>query len=410
MTKYKILLKKHWKKKELRPERTERKRGPSDDPEPPDLGDLEVETSTRSLYSRTVRFTPPPGDPEVRDRIRMYRVISSVLVYGMIFSMLCFSSNFVNTTLKEVDAKKKKEHDMKTAVVTRKMRTNYTQDEEMSRLSYDAFVQKVEEEIKNKKRMRIVPVHQKGQKNSTAGNSTLASRKEIGLKAFQKRFSTPSSVELKVKGKTEVASTGEMGKKDTQTLSKQTVLLESSPMQRDASDGSAGNHVNTGPAYPQQTRNTQPRQPGGSPMYLSPTNSNMAAAGSSGLPSAGAISQQQQQQQTGLSTTSLANNQLMPQQPLVFPGTSTNMMNQQQAGAALPLQTYSLQTTTPQLSNVPNTLSRGNQFPSYEAFIAQLQNNIGNPMPQIPVYVPQNSPFLAQGAMASQQQLPQSHP
>jgi hypothetical protein len=149
------LLKSHWK----RGDKTRKKIGP----EPPDLVDLELASSRKSLHPSDKFLIEV--DSERSARIRLYRGVSSLVVYSMIFCLLYFSSKLVDDVVSDMRAQNESNRENEdAAIVKRKMTTNLTSDEYMSSLTYDKFLEKVEEQILNRKRGRMIAAW----KNSTS--------------------------------------------------------------------------------------------------------------------------------------------------------------------------------------------------------------------------------------------------
>ena len=141
MAKYKILLKEHWKAPDWKT------RGK----EMPDLVDVELVTHNK-LYPK--EKCSAQVDQGRASTIRFYRGISSVAVYAMMFSLLYVSNQMANNAVAGVGSEKIQQEDV--TIESRKVPGILTHEEYMSSLPYDAFVQKVEEQIRNK-RLGILP-------------------------------------------------------------------------------------------------------------------------------------------------------------------------------------------------------------------------------------------------------------
>jgi hypothetical protein len=145
MARYKILLKHNWEETDWTTKR-QKSLKKKDVLGEPDLIDLELATKRRSFATN--------GFFREMDHMRatsiwLYRTLSSFAVILMVISILYACSNMMNKNLATIRTRNKQIED--SSIVSRKMRTNMTHEEYMSSLSYDAFISKVEEQIRQKK-------------------------------------------------------------------------------------------------------------------------------------------------------------------------------------------------------------------------------------------------------------------
>jgi hypothetical protein len=144
MARHKILLKHNWEETDWTTKRQKSWKEKDVNGEP-DLIDLELATKRRA-YATNTFFREM--DQMRTTSIWLYRTLSSFAVILMVISILYACSNMMTKNLTTIRTRNKQIED--SSIVSRKMRTNMTHEEYMSSLPYDAFVRKVEEQIRQK--------------------------------------------------------------------------------------------------------------------------------------------------------------------------------------------------------------------------------------------------------------------